>query len=146
MHTIGARDLDAALIVRTDFDNEPAWLAIVAELRQPWGEDEERDALVHIVEDPLWSGATVQQVRAAAQAGDGTVFLVDAIAVAHSHFAMLAVDLGSAEDIVPGQDTVRVEPSAVQDFHAQRFIDNMSFMDFVDQAARDSEGIVWSPY
>ncbi|MER7968822.1 MULTISPECIES: DUF6924 domain-containing protein [unclassified Streptomyces] len=143
---IGVHDLDAALVVRTDFGDEPVWRAVVAELRQPWGMDEEHEARVHIVDDPAWSGATVREVRAAARAADRTVFIADATAVRHPHFALLAVDLDAGEDTPPQEDRFRVEPAAVQEVHMQRFIDNLSFADFVDKAARDSENVVWSPY
>ncbi|UPZ32980.1 hypothetical protein MUK60_37440 [Streptomyces sp. LRE541] len=144
--SIGDRDLDAALVVRTDYGHEPIWRAIVTELTQPWGEDDEREALVHIVDDPAWSDATVEEIRAAAQAGDRTVFLVDSTAIRHSHFAMLAVDLDITEETIPGRGTFRLEPAAVQEVHMQRFIDNVSFTDYIDQAARDPDNIVWSPY
>lgn len=144
--SIGDRKLDAALVVRTDYGHEPIWRAIVTELTQPWGEDDEREALVHIVDDPAWSDATVEEIRAAAQTGDRTVFIVDSTAIRHSHFAMLAVDLDTTEETIPGQGTFRLEPAAVQEVHMQRFIDNVSFTDYIDQAARDPDNIVWSPY
>ncbi|MCX4237823.1 DUF6924 domain-containing protein [Streptomyces sp. NPDC020707] len=144
--SIGDPELDAALVVRTDYGNEPIWRAIVAELRQPWGEDDEREALVHIVDDPVWSDATVEEVRAVARTSDRTVFLADSTAMNHSHFALLAIDLDVTEGTAPGEDTFRLEPAAVQEVHMQRFIANVGFTDYVEQAARDSDNVVWSPY
>ncbi|MEU0132950.1 hypothetical protein ABZ172_02750 [Streptomyces sp. NPDC006296] len=142
---VGDLELDAALVIRTGYGDEPIWRAVVKELRQPWGEDDEHEAVVRIVDDPDWSGATVEEVRAAARAADRTVFLVDSTALRHPYFALLAVDLDT-EDRVPGEDTFRLEPAAVQEVHLQRFIDNISFVEFVEQAAREPDRVLRSPY
>ncbi|MER5773831.1 hypothetical protein ABT144_05985 [Streptomyces sp. NPDC002039] len=36
------RDEDAALIIRTDYDDEQAWSAVKASLMMTWGEEDDR--------------------------------------------------------------------------------------------------------
>ena len=111
------------------------------ELNQPWGEDYERKTFVQIVDDPSWSNATVEDVRAAVQAADRTVFNVDSTGIQHSHFSVLAIDLDCTEGTTQGESTFRLESAAVPEVRMQRFMGNLSFADFVDQAERDSEGV-----
>ncbi|WP_432069732.1 DUF6924 domain-containing protein [Streptomyces sp. AA1529] len=153
---IGDHDAEAALVVRTSYEDESSWRAIVAELRQPWGEDDEHEARVHLVDDPAWSGATTGEVRAAVRAATpaGHVFVVDSTAVRHSHFAMLAVDLDPdahpARDATEGsasaEDAFRLEPAAVGDVHMLLSLGEMGFDEYVERADRDPDKVYWSPF
>ncbi|MEU8542223.1 hypothetical protein AB0C52_19905 [Streptomyces sp. NPDC048717] len=59
------RDVDAALIVRTDYSDDQAWEAVPAESRklpEKWGDDYE--SYLHIIDDPAWAGVTPDRVLA----------------------------------------------------------------------------------
>ncbi|MFD9498313.1 DUF6924 domain-containing protein [Streptomyces sp. NPDC060035] len=62
------RDKEAALIIRTDYGDEPAWAAVKAALMMTWGEDEDFEPYVHIVDDPQWTGITPAEVLSQAAA------------------------------------------------------------------------------
>ncbi|MFE1046088.1 DUF6924 domain-containing protein [Streptomyces olivaceus] len=153
---IGDHDAEAVLIVRTFYENEPIWQAILAELRQPWGENDEFETRLHIVDDLAWSGATAGEVLAAVRAAEAGryFYIVDSTAVRHSHFAMLAVEIaqeadplsGTTREVARTKDTFRLEPAAVGEVHMLLSLGERGFGEYVDEANRDSSGIVWSAF
>ncbi|WP_372464530.1 DUF6924 domain-containing protein [Streptomyces olivaceus] len=153
---IGDRDAEAVLIVRTFYEDEPIWRAILAELRQPWGESDQFETRLHIVDDLAWSGATTDEVLTAVRVakGGGHFYIVDSTAVRHSHFAMLAVEIDQEIDPLPGaaqgvacaEGTFRLEPAAVGEVHMLISLGERGFGEYVDEADRDSSGIVWSAF
>ncbi|MEV0537253.1 hypothetical protein [Kitasatospora sp. NPDC050463] len=76
---IVGRDEFAALIIRTDYDDETAWWAMVAKVSRPWGSGSEYEADVHLVDDPAWVGATPEAVLTALRSDEelSVVFVAD---------------------------------------------------------------------
>ncbi|MGX1541565.1 DUF6924 domain-containing protein [Streptomyces adustus] len=115
----------AALIVRTDYDDEAGWRAVVAEVSQACGTDGESEAFVHLVDDPAWAGAAPDAVRAAVSRDDhlSVVFVADAATMRSAHHALLALDLD-------------------YDVHANLSLANVDFDEFAEAALADPEGVV----
>jgi hypothetical protein len=149
---IGDRGVDAALVVRTDFGDEAAWQGVAAELMQPWGEEWGYEAVVHLVDDPVWAGATPDEVQAAAEADDeiSVVFLADSTTMREPHHALLAVravpgeqwDDEESEEWAALGLPFRTEPRAVHDVYANLSIANMDFEEFAEAAREDPEGVL----
>ncbi|MFJ4126598.1 DUF6924 domain-containing protein [[Kitasatospora] papulosa] len=153
--SIGEINEEAALIVRTTYGDDLTWHAILRELRQPWGEDEEFETPLHIIDDPTWSGATIDKVRTSARVSKrgGFLFIVDSTTVRHSHFAMLAIEVdpehlapGATKETAPTNQTFRLEPAAVGEVHMLLSLGEKGFEEYVDEAERDSNNIVWSAF
>ncbi|MEY9965471.1 hypothetical protein ABIA33_003513 [Streptacidiphilus sp. MAP12-16] len=143
------REWFAALVIRTDYGDETAWQAVVAELMRPWG-DEQYDAQVHLVDDPVWAGAMPDEVKIAVNAADdvSAAFLADATTMRGEHRALLAVRIRDEEwDDLEDEEWAkfrrpfRTEPSGVHDIHANLSIANMDFEEFGDAAQQDPDGV-----
>lgn len=122
-----------SLILRTDFRDDAAWEALLAEMR---GEAAHRSATY--VSDRGYAGVTIQALvdaDAAASEDDKLtyVFLADATTLGNDDHALLAVDL----EAEPGR-TFRVPPRWFTDVSANLAIANMDFADFAD--ATDETG------
>ncbi|MFD7758021.1 DUF6924 domain-containing protein [Streptomyces sp. NPDC059757] len=152
---IVGRDEFAALIIRTDYSDEAAWQAVVAALRQPWGENGELEAHVHVIDDPVWAEVTPDDVLAAVRRDDdlSVVFVADRVTMHSAHCALLACDVwDEEEDLDPMyyQELIdaslprefRTAPAAVQDVHANLSIANMDFEEFAEEASADPEGVL----
>ncbi|MFG2600620.1 DUF6924 domain-containing protein [Streptomyces sp. NPDC048462] len=99
------RDLFDVLVIRTDFSDDEAWNAVVGELRRPWGPGGEFPAGVQLVDAPVWSGATADEVLAAAVDEDLlVVFLADRDTMQSPAHALLA--LSTVWEDVSGLDPV----------------------------------------
>ncbi|WP_413760471.1 DUF6924 domain-containing protein [Streptomyces sp. MMBL 11-3] len=148
---IVGRDEFDALVVRTDYGDEAAWRAVTTELAQPWGDDGEYESSVHIVDDPVWSGATPDEVLEAVRKDENlsVVFLADPVTMGSAHRALLALDVFDEEDLDPvyDQDLIDAPPSrefrtvpvGVHDIHANLAIANMDFAEFAESASADPE-------
>ncbi|MER7730609.1 hypothetical protein ABTX80_06960 [Streptomyces erythrochromogenes] len=147
------RDEFAALVVRTDYDDEPAWRAVVADLRER-GVDAEFEASVHVVDDPVWSGAASDAVIAAVGRDEdlSVVFLADGVTMRSPHRALLALDLGAEDEDLdpeyyrelvdsPAPREFRTAPAAVHDVHANLSIANLDFEEFAYGALADPDGV-----
>ncbi|WP_324785868.1 DUF6924 domain-containing protein [Streptomyces sp. H51] len=152
---IVGRDEFAALIIRTDYDDEAAWRAVVAEVSRPWGSDGDYEADVHLVDDPAWAGATPEAVLIALRPDDElvVVFVADSATMQSAHHALLALDLAHEdEDLDPMyyQELIdsppvrefRTTPAAVHDVHGNLSIGNMDFEEFAQEAFTDPEGVL----
>ncbi|MEU7019631.1 hypothetical protein ABZ990_03090 [Streptomyces sp. NPDC046203] len=145
------RDVDAALIVRTDYSDDRAWETVLAELRklpEEWGDDYE--SYLHIVDDPAWAGVTPDWMLAmASSAGeqDHEVYLADRVTMTSTPLTLLALSLLSedhAEDHEHFEEWAglfRVTPPAVHEMNANLNIANLSFREFAETAREDPEGI-----
>lgn len=133
MSALPSPDDLTSLILRTDFGDDAAWEALLAEMR---GEAAHRSATY--VSDPTYAGVTIQALvdaDAAAREDDKLtyVFLADATTLGDEEHALLAVDLEGE----PGR-TFRVPPRWFTDVSANLTIANMDFADFAD--ATDETG------
>ncbi|MFE2039175.1 DUF6924 domain-containing protein [Streptomyces scopuliridis] len=152
---IAGRDEFAALVIRTDYNDDAAWQALVAEATQPWGSDGEFEAHVHLVDDPAWAGATPDAVLTAARRDEklSVLFIADRTTMRSAHRALLALttsDEGEDLDPMYGQEFIdspaprefRTTPAAAHDVHANLSIANLDFEDFAEEALADPEGIL----
>ncbi|MEV4330962.1 hypothetical protein AB0K02_10515 [Streptomyces sp. NPDC049597] len=146
---ITGRDEFAALIVRTAYDDEAAWQAVVTDLTRPWGDECEYDADVHIVDDPAWTGATPDDVLAAVRGDEdlSVVFLADKVTMQCAHRGLLALAVHDGEDDVDPMDgdppprEFRTVPTGVHTVHANLSIANMYFEDYAETAFTDPDGV-----
>ncbi|WTI17912.1 hypothetical protein OIB37_34940 [Streptomyces sp. NBC_00820] len=107
--TVTGRDEFDALVVRTDYQDDQAWQDVVAVLRKPWG-DGQYEAHVHVIDDPVWAGATPDEVVTAVRADEdlSVVFLADRMTMqADGHalpHTLLAVTTLTREECVDDED------------------------------------------
>lgn len=151
---VTGRDEFDALVVRTDYLDDQAWQDVAAALMEPWG-DRPYEADVHFIDDPAWSGATVDEVLSAVR-GDGrlaVVFLADGTAMHAESHPLLAVTTLTREECVDEEDyeqltefgrDFRVTPARRHEVHANLSIGNLGFEEFAAWAHDDPEGILRS--
>jgi hypothetical protein len=128
---------DDLVLVRTDFSDDVAWAAILAEVRTG-GFDEQA---VQPTDDPGWQGADFEEVLAALPDGcaPDVVYLADAVAMAHPDHALLAAstELPPASDDYEPEDgvtrTLRIEPGLVTTMHANLQVANLSWEEYCEQ-------------
>ncbi|CAM5276777.1 hypothetical protein SAVIM338S_00070 [Streptomyces avidinii] len=147
------RDEFQVLIVRIDYADEQAWQAVAAALMQPWG-DRAYDAQVCFVNDPVWAGATADEVLRAVSADEelSVVFLADQVTMGSAHQALLAVTTIPREEYERFEEyegirafgsEFRTTPAGVHDIHANLSIANMDFEEFA-AAAHEAPDQVYS--
>jgi hypothetical protein len=152
---IVGRDEFAALIVRTDYNDEAAWQAVVTGLTQPWVEKGEFEAHVHLIDDPDWADATPDEVLTAVRRDENlsVVFVADRVTMHSADCALLACDVwAEGEDLdtmyyqelidSPPPREFRTAPAAVHDVHANLSIANVDFEEFAEEASADPEGVL----
>ncbi|MGW2256154.1 DUF6924 domain-containing protein [Kitasatospora sp. NPDC001660] len=155
LREIVGRDESAALIIRTDFEDEAAWQAVVEEVSRPWGDCGEYEAEIHLVDDSAWAGAPLEAVVTEVKRDEdlSVVFVADDTTMKSAHHALLALDLFyEDEDLDPMyyQELIdspparefRTAPAAVHDVHANLSIGNMDFHEFAASALADPEGVL----
>ncbi|GJF32743.1 hypothetical protein KNE206_54430 [Kitasatospora sp. NE20-6] len=147
---VADRDESAALIIRTDFGDEAAWQAVLAELSKPWQFDsDDVEPYLHVVDDPAWAGATADDVITALSGNEdlSIVYLADRVTMNDHDHALLAVavltreECESDEEFEANGGAVRTVPSGIGDIHANLSIANLDFADVVDAAQADPAGI-----
>ncbi|MFF2951570.1 DUF6924 domain-containing protein [Kitasatospora sp. NPDC057965] len=140
-----------ALVVRTDYQDDASWQAVVAELAKPWG-DRHYEPCVHFVDDPAWADATADEAVAAVCSDENlsVVFLADRTTMQSAHHALLAVTTIRREDCEDDEDydltteygrEFRTLPVGVHDIHANLSIANMGFEEYAAAAHDDPEGL-----
>lgn len=138
---VGRGDFDA-VVIRTDHADERRWRALVATLPHH----------VHFVDDPSWSGASVEDVlTATADADDlSVVFLADATTMRSDPPALLALTTLRPEDCEDDEDyarliesghTFRTTPTGVPDIHANLSLGNVGFEEYAAWAGENSDGV-----
>ncbi|MFB7944733.1 hypothetical protein ACFC6L_07395 [Kitasatospora phosalacinea] len=146
---VAERDESAALVIRTDFGDEEGWQAALVELWKPWElAGEEVGPHLHVVDDPAWAGAAVDDVIAALSGGGGrgVVYLADRLTMVGPDHALLAVAVltregcGSDEEFARYGGAFRTVPAGIGDIHANLSIANMDFADFANAARADPTG------
>ncbi|MFJ4923831.1 DUF6924 domain-containing protein [Streptomyces sp. NPDC088725] len=142
-----SRNEFSALIIRTDYRDQHAWQAVVTALEQPWGTGE-FEALVHIVDDPVWAEATVDEVLAVVCFDDNlsVAFLADELtqqAEPHALPALTTVSREECEDAEECEELTefgrwfRTEPAGVHDIHANLSVANLGFEEYAAAAQED---------
>ncbi|WSQ06540.1 hypothetical protein OG604_01475 [Streptomyces sp. NBC_01231] len=144
------RDKDAALIIRTDYDDEQAWSAVKAALMMTWGAEDDFEPYVHIVDDPRWTGLTPAQVLSQASAhaeSGGVAYLADRVSIRATPVTLLALSLLTREQCESDEEfeayggAFRVVPYGIHEMNANLMIANLDFGDFADAARNDPEGV-----
>ncbi|MEU0384375.1 DUF6924 domain-containing protein [Streptomyces chartreusis] len=149
--TVTGRDEFDALVVRTDYHDDQAWQDVMAELTEPWG-DRQYEARVHLVDDPAWAEATVDEVLAAVRSDENlaVVFLADRTTMQAESHALLAVTTLTREECVDDEDheqltefgrDFRTVPAGIHDVHANLVIGNLGFEEYAAWAHDDPAGI-----
>lgn len=137
---------DSTLVVRTDYSDEEAWRTVVALLdtEHPIG----FEPVNHYVDDPAWTGASVDEVLAVAPEAGGVVFIADADTM-RAPYPLIAANTVTREDCEDDEDYAyemqygrefRVLPGGVADVYTNLSIVNSDFPDFAVQAQDDPEG------
>lgn len=140
-----------ALVVRTDYHDDRAWQRVTAALTGPEGAAL-YEAHVHFIDDPVWAGATVEDVLAAVRADENlaVVFLADRMTMRAENQALLAVTTLTREDCEADEDyeqltefgrEFRTIPAAVHGIHANLSIGNLGFEEYGAWAQDDPEGV-----
>jgi hypothetical protein len=146
----GADEFDA-LVVRVDRSDDAAWRAVTALLAERSGGEGGWEPSTHLVDDPAYEGATVDEVLAAA-AGDemlSVLFVADTATMRGEH-PLLAVSTLTREDCEDEEHYAdemafgrefRIVPAAVAELNGNLAIANMSFFEFAESASRDPDGL-----
>ncbi|MFG2525627.1 DUF6924 domain-containing protein [Streptomyces sp. NPDC048527] len=136
-----------ALVIRTDFSDDPAWQHITTVLQQESWTDES-EASCHFVDDLGWAGAEADEVLAVLpEDPPEVVFLADAISMRGKH-PLLAVstdpDMEDVDDDFPGLGSTcrfRLLLPALAEMVGNLTIGNMDFEDFSRSAHGDTQKI-----
>ncbi|MFD9003757.1 DUF6924 domain-containing protein [Streptomyces sp. NPDC059582] len=148
---VTGRDEFDALVVRIDYVDDQAWQDVVAALMEAWG-DGQYEAHVHFIDDPAWSGATVDEVLTAVRGDDNVavVFLADRTTMQAENHPLLAVTTLTREECVDEEDyeqltefgsDFRTIPARLHEVYANLSIGNLGFEEFAAWAHDDPEGI-----
>ncbi|MGW0860125.1 DUF6924 domain-containing protein [Streptomyces sp. NPDC002690] len=144
------RDEDAALIIRTDYHDERAWSAVRAALMTHWGQEDDFEPYVHIVDDPRWTAITPARIlsEAAAYEERGVVYLADRTSMREEKpVTLLALSLLTRERCESDEEfeayggAFRVVPRGIHEMNANLMIANLDFGDFMDAARIDPGGL-----
>ncbi|MFF9150467.1 DUF6924 domain-containing protein [Streptomyces sp. NPDC014861] len=152
---VGSDQFDA-LVIRTDFSDDEAWSAVVAELRRPWGSEGEFPARVQVVDAPAWSGATADEVLAAVDEDEDlcVVFLADRHTMESPVRALLALstiweDEGDLDPMyyqelidAPEPRDFRAVPAVVHAVHVNVALGNLGFAEFASAACREPDQVL----
>jgi hypothetical protein len=149
LRQVGGRGAYDALVIRTDYSDEPAWGALVSALSRPWGEG--FDACVHFVDDSAWDGATVDEVLAVVRADEylSVVFIADTVTMTTETQPLLAVTT-AAPDSLDNEDydhTVqfgrefRTIPGGVHWIEANLSLANMGYEEYAEAACGEPDGV-----
>ncbi|MDX3434236.1 hypothetical protein PV664_35895 [Streptomyces sp. ME01-18a] len=149
------RDLFDVLVIRADFSDDEAWNAVVGELRRPWGPGDEFPARVLLVDAPAWSGATADEVLAAAVDEDlSVVFLADRETMQSPARALLALSTVWEEeselDPVYYQELIespeprefRAGPAAAHGVQVDLALGNADFAEYAGAASEEPDQVL----
>jgi hypothetical protein len=126
-------DSDEALVLRTDFSDEAAWVEVCREIEAPSGEHR---AYVYFVSDADFAGLDLETLTLLAQRGPyrSFMFIVDQRTLRDAEHPILVLDLVDE----PGQ-TFRVIPREMCSVENNLSIANMDFDEFADSV--DADGV-----
>jgi hypothetical protein len=120
-----------ALVLRTDFSDDPAWETVSATIRRPVGGFK---AYLDLLADPEYAGITPEQLVSIIPPGSNRtfIFIVDRTSLSHPDHPILVVDLNTE----PGR-TFRAIPSEMWSVENNLSIANMDFAEFADSVGQD---------
>ena len=122
-----------SLVVRTDFSNDEAWLALRSAIAAPQGDFR---AMVTFVDDRSYEGLTIDSfLKLAARDPNQTfIFVVDSETISRSEHPILVVDLHEQ----PGR-SLRVVPASMWSVQNNLYLANMDWEEFA--ASTNSDGV-----
>jgi hypothetical protein len=125
---------DNSLLLRTDFSDDAAWIALCEAVRAP--SEDGFEARLDCIDDPAYRGLTIDQLMELAPKGSGRlfVFLADSIALSDPERPILVVDL----DDQPGR-AFRVIPRVMWSVENNLSLSNLDYDDFASNL--DADGI-----
>ncbi|MGW4222783.1 DUF6924 domain-containing protein [Streptomyces bauhiniae] len=132
-----------AVVIRTDYTDEPAWLALMATLPQQH---------IHFIDAPSWSGATVDDVLTATRDADdlSVVFLADTTTMRSAPPTLLALTTLTRDDCEDDEDyarltesgpSFRTTPTGIPDIHANLTLGNLGFEEYAAWAGESPDGV-----
>lgn len=125
-------ETENALVLRTDFSDNAAWVSVCKAIREPVGDFQ---ANVDLLSKTEYDGINTEQVISAAQGTNRTfMFVVDKITLTHPDRPILCIDLFDQ----PGR-TFRLIPSEMWSVENNLSIANMDFHEFA--SAVDQDGV-----
>ncbi|MEZ0109633.1 hypothetical protein ABH920_003647 [Catenulispora sp. EB89] len=129
--------LHGALLIRTDFSDDDAWLAVIAAVRAPTVEG--FTAHIDICEDRAFADLPPDRLTAHLpnRHRHSVLFVVDAVTIRNPEHPLVAIGLDVTQ---PPVATLRIIPSAVQMIENNLTSTKMWFQDFVVQA--DPDGVL----
>ncbi|MFB7293097.1 DUF6924 domain-containing protein [Actinacidiphila glaucinigra] len=149
------RDFEA-VIIRTDYRDERAWRLVKNALsKSPLGIIEKCPPNAWIVDDPEWSGASVDEVLDVVDSSDAlkglqVLFMADGVAMQAAHHALMVVTTESqdesygeeiCEETMKFGRVFRTLPEEVHSIHVDLELANMGFDDFAAAAHDDPQDI-----
>jgi hypothetical protein len=125
---------DGTLFLRTDYEREDRWNALLHSIRTPSAEG--FLASISIVRDPSFAGFTEEEIRRRAKEQNGSflVLVADAMAQANDGFPVLVVDT-SGED----RPSFRVAAKCLWAVENNLSLANMDWEEFAESV--DADGI-----
>ncbi|MER7974224.1 hypothetical protein ABTX35_35325 [Streptomyces sp. NPDC096080] len=135
---MGERDELSPLVIRTDFTDEDAWNRVLAELQEPWMENE---AEPYLISEPAYDGVPAERIIKAVLVAisslglPGVVFIADATTMREEKHPLLAVSTEwDGEPFAQDEDAFttqfRIRPNAAIEVSINLGISNMDFEDF----------------
>ena len=123
-----------SLLIRTDFSDDAAWVALCEGVQAP--SEEGFEARLECISDPAYEGLTIEQLVKLASEDSGHLFafLADRTALLGPERAVLVVDLNDE----PGR-TFRVIPRAMWSVENNLSLSNLDYDDFAGNL--DADGI-----
>lgn len=124
-----------ALVLRTDFADDDAWITICGLIRRPVHDaGREFIAYVEFLDNPSFRDLTTQEILARVPDGyyHTFLFVADKAAMKPPEFPILVVDLYDERG-----RTFRTIPSQIQGIENNLSIANMDFYEFADNADED---------
>jgi hypothetical protein len=118
-------------LIRTDFSDDAAWRSLRAVIED---RTVEYPAFVTLVDDRQLDGATIEELMAAAVAGQGHFFIADRLSMEGLEQTVLAVDLVDK----PGRSFRLILPQ-VGIVDANWSVSNMDFFEVADNV--DADGV-----
>lgn len=121
---------DLALVLRTDFSDDPVWKAVCAAISEPV---DGFLAYVEFVDDIAFNGIAVNElVELGQSAAKSYIIVADRETIGGSDHTLLIVDFMEE----PGR-TFRATPSQIQTIENNLSITNVDFHEFADAAGPD---------
>lgn len=125
-------ETEFALLLRTDYTDEAAWIMLCKAIQEPHGEFQ---AYVECLSDPIYDDISLDEILSAARDTNRTfLFVVDRDTLTHPDHPILCMDLFDQ----PGR-TFQVIPSEMWSVENNLSLANMDFNDFA--LSVDQEGV-----